>query len=144
MGYILNRERLRIVERNERGSVVYRKRYKRGDEVDTDHIDDARVQNFLDTGVLVESEDDLDEPESAGATSPTGGPFGAATTGSGEGQGVEEGSDDGEGSDDEHDVDQYDAMDYGELQQAAKSRNLNAGGSAEDLRTRLREADSDE
>ena len=157
MGHILNRERLRVVERNERGAVTYRKRYKKGDEVDTSHIDDARVQNFLDTGVLVESEDDLSEPESATATSPTGGPFGAATThsdatGVPEDDQVEEGTDDSgefddeaddpnaDLADDEHDVDEYDSMDYAELQQAAKAKGVSASGSAVDLRNRLRNA----
>lgn len=38
--------------------------------------------------------------------------------------------------------DGYDAMSYPELQQAAKARDLNAGGSADDLKTRLRDADA--
>lgn len=55
----LNREAMRVVEKNDRGLVTYRKRYKFGDEVDTDHIDDVQVENLTKSGVLVESEDDL-------------------------------------------------------------------------------------
>lgn len=39
-------------------------------------------------------------------------------------------------------ADQYSAMEYAELQQTAKGRELNAGGSADDIRARLREADA--
>lgn len=38
--------------------------------------------------------------------------------------------------------DQYKTMEYAELQQAAKARELNAGGSADQLKARLREADA--
>lgn len=38
--------------------------------------------------------------------------------------------------------DAYKSMEYAELQQAAKARELNAGGSADQLKARLREADA--
>lgn len=38
--------------------------------------------------------------------------------------------------------DQYAGMEYAELQQTAKGRDLSAGGSADEIRARLREADS--
>lgn len=136
MAYLLNREALRVVRRDDRGRVVYRKRYKKGDEVDTSQMEDHRVEHFVEKGVLVQSEDDLSGTESAGATSPATGPFGAATREATEGPEAE-----GQTGGEPHDVDQYDSMDYSELQQAAKQRNLNAGGSAEDLRNRLREDD---
>jgi hypothetical protein len=41
----------------------------------------------------------------------------------------------------EDDEDQYDAMDFPELRETAKSRELSAGGSADEIRARLREAD---
>jgi hypothetical protein len=37
--------------------------------------------------------------------------------------------------------DQYDTMEFAELREAAKARELNAGGSADEIRARLREAD---
>lgn len=37
--------------------------------------------------------------------------------------------------------DQYDAMEFQELRDAAKDRDINAGGSADEIRARLREAD---
>lgn len=43
--------------------------------------------------------------------------------------------------DDGEPEDQYDAMEFQELRDAAKDREINAGGSADDIRARLREAD---
>lgn len=150
MGHILNREALRVVERNDRGIVTYRKRYTKGDEVDTSHMDEAHVKNLVDSGALVESEGDLSEAESATGTEPTSPPYGASTQGPGDATLSEATSGDGgpdEGNDssdeDEHEVDRYDGMDYSELQAEAKSRGLSAGGSATDLRGRLRDADSE-
>lgn len=37
--------------------------------------------------------------------------------------------------------DKYDVMEFAELREAAKARELNAGGSADEIRARLREAD---
>lgn len=140
MAYLLNREAMRVVERNDRGNVTYRKRYKRGDEVDVSHIDDAQVENLVESGALVQSEDDLSEPESAGATSPVSGPHGAAT---GEAEDHSDLDEDSSSDDEDHDVDQYDSMDYSELQAEAKRRDLSAGGSAQDLRARLRDSDDE-
>jgi hypothetical protein len=39
-------------------------------------------------------------------------------------------------------VDEYSSMDYADLQQEAKGRGINAGGSADDIRARLREDDN--
>lgn len=150
MAHVLNREALRVVERNDRGIVTYRKRYRKGDEVDTSHMDEAHVEALVESGALVASGDDLSEQGSATATEPTSPPFGASTQGPGDATLTEATSGDGgptEGSnasdEDEHEVDRYDAMDYAELQAEAKSRGLNAGGSGTDLRDRLREADSE-
>lgn len=38
--------------------------------------------------------------------------------------------------------DEYDAMEWPELRQAAKDRDLSAGGTADDIKARLREADA--
>lgn len=162
MTYLLNTEAMRVVNRNERGTVTYRKRYKRGDEVDTSKMESEYVEALVAKGTLVQSESDVAEPADAGDTPPTSPPFGAATAPSVPGEdgpdademegteqdtgeeekpeGFEEAT--GEGDDEaEHDVDEYDAMDYADLQQVAKSRDLNAGGSAADLRARLRDDD---
>lgn len=179
MGYRLNREAMRVVEKNDKGSVVYRKRYRKGDEVDTSHMDDGHVQALIESGVLVESEDDVTEAESAGSISPTSGPFGAASahqdgttpaappvepvqqeasetgdpdSGSVAANTLEPTGDDdpaavdnnptGEDEDEVEDVDRYSEMDYPALQKEAKSRNLNAGGSGDEIRARLREDDN--
>lgn len=142
MSYYLNAEALRVVEKNDRGNVTYRQRYKFGDKVDVSHIDDAQVKNLVNAGRLVQSTDELRGAQSAGATSPTGDLVGAGTAPSGEGPEAED--TESPSDEDEHEVDEYDAMDYAELQQEAKSRELNAGGSAQDLRARLREDDESE
>lgn len=160
--YLLNTEAMRVVQRNERGIVTYRKRYKKGDEVDVSRLEEGRLEVFLDKGTLVESQDDLTEYPTATSLAPASGPYGGATGDLTEGPGPEsegpasEGDEVTEGfnpdadadtgtksnpDDDVEDVDQYSDMDYSSLQQAAKQRNLNAGGSAEDLRARLREDD---
>lgn len=43
--------------------------------------------------------------------------------------------------DDNEPGDKYDAMEFAELREAAKERELSAGGSADEIRARLREAD---
>jgi hypothetical protein len=43
---------------------------------------------------------------------------------------------------DDEPEDQYDAMEFAELREAAKARELSAGGTADEIRTRLREADA--
>lgn len=183
MALRLNREALRVVQRNDRGLVTYRKRYKFGDEVDTEKMVPEQVERLKESGALVESEDDLAEPVDAMALPPVSGPFGAATEGSSEtvayGSGdtsttVPVGPDNSDDSTGEPEVDadredttpgtpdegpsvsdgvqpedpdnpplvdQYAEMDYATLQQEAKSRDLSAGGSAEDIRNRLRTAD---
>lgn len=175
MSYFLNTEAMRVVEKNERGSVTYRKRYKRGDKVDVSHMTEERVDLLVDKGTLVESEDDLSEAESAGGLQPHGGPFGAASDGQNgptladveeaeETVAPDEGSvaantlepsnpeskiepsadPTPQGEDDEvEDVDVYSDMDYADLQDAAKKRDLRyVGVSAEDLRASLRESDN--
>lgn len=82
MSYRLNTERMRVVQRNERGNVTYRKSYNFGDEVDTDRLEEGRLEALVEDGVLVSSEDDLSEAEDAGGIAPTSPPFGAATAAS--------------------------------------------------------------
>lgn len=155
MAYYLNRERMRVVERNDRGNVSYRKKYVFGDEVDTSKIDDAQVESLVNSGALVEDRDNLKRRREGNVPFPGSQVAGAATAPSADHSehfDVED-EDDGEtdpstaqtpGEDalQPEEVDDYTSMDYAELQQEAKSRDLNAGGSANDLRARLR-ADDD-
>lgn len=141
--YVLNSEAMRVVERNERGNVTYRKRYRKGDEVDTSHMDEAHVASLVEDGLLVESEDDLSDSVDAGDLAPTSGPFGAATGEPGDATAPEESGTE-QSEDDDALVDEYSSMDYAQLQKAAKDRDLSAGGSADDLRARLRADDADE
>lgn len=192
--YRLNREQFRVATRNDRGSVNYRKRYRRGDVVDVSKIDDDHLKNLIASRALVPFEDDLDEPVDPMDLPPTDGPFGGALVRRPDGTAPGAGTDD-EDYDDEfltevalesngepdeepdgsvaantldaprdpaeeksteqpgeadsslgeeggievEAVDKYTEMDYATLQKEAKSANLNAGGTAEDLRQRLRE-----
>lgn len=170
MVYILNTGAMRVVEKNDKGNVTYRKRYKRGDEVDVDHLEEGRLDVLLAAGTLVESEDDLSEVQDAGSISPVSGPFGAASahqdgttpaappvepvqdegsvaantlTPSNPESAIEPPAQtEGEGDDDVEEVDQYSEMDYPTLQKTAKARDLNAGGSGDEIRARLREDDA--
>lgn len=144
MGYILNTEAMRVVTRNERGNVDYRKRYRKGDEVDTSKMDEAHVQNLIERGTLVQSEDDLTEQESATGTSPVSGPYGASTEVTPETEAAAASTPEAQpDSNAVEDVDEYSDMDYASLQREAKERDLSAGGSADDLRARLRADDAD-
>jgi len=164
MAVYLTTQGMRIVETNDRGNLTYQREYVRGDEVDTDHMDPARVDALLESGDLShdnpkdQSSQDNDEARVQAAS--VNGPVGAEAkdaagnpvTPTGEpGAGVDQlntdqdddsEADGGTPDEEEHDVDEYDGMDYAELQQEAKQRELNAGGSAADLRQRLRDADN--
>jgi hypothetical protein len=144
----LNREAMRVVERNDRGAVTYRKRYRLGDEVDVSHIEESHVENLRESGVLVSSKDDV--TGRGGGQSPYPG---SQVTGAATGEAADHSEiadEDDYGPENEQDseqtdgevVDEYSEMDYSELQTAAKSAGLNAGGSADDLRARLREHDA--
>ncbi len=139
--YILKAEATRVVQKNDRGIVTYRKRYKRGDEVDVTKIDETQVQRLVEAGHLVlddgEATDDAAEAlaaEQARATATSSG-AGVADLGS---------TATNEGGDQDEEGDRYDGMSYSDLQAEAKQRTGNGGGSAEDLRERLREADKEE
>lgn len=143
MSYILASEAMRVVEKNDRGGVTYRKRYKRGQEVDVSHIDDAQVESLLASGALVESDSDeaeavqeaTDTPEGSEVTGDTTGDTGEPLSPAALPQNQPEEPDEQE--------DRYDAMSYPDLQREAKERDLNGGGSAEDLRERLRADDAE-
>ena len=125
--YILKAEATRIVVKNDKGIVTFRKRYKRGDVLDHQHIDPAHLQALVDSGrVAVDDGTGTDDAEEEQE--------GPGPDGSGEGSGGDD--------DEESEYDKYDEMSYQDLQAEAKERTGNGGGSAEDLRARLREADA--
>lgn len=148
--YYLNRERFRVVERNDRGNVVYRKMYKFKDEVDVSHIDETHVENLVASGALVQSKDDL-----TGWTGPRGPYPGSQAVGAAGVSAADHSEIDDPGAspeekkaasgsvddDDPEDVDQFSSMDYAELQAAAKAADIPANQSAEDLRAALRAGD---
>lgn len=147
MSLVLNTGAMRVVQRNERGVVTYRKRYRRGDVVDTSKMDSDRVEALKAKGTLVEkSEFDEDQGDtSEAAVQATRGGFADTPTGGpAENAGQVESPDGEDDASDEQTEDAYATMDYAQLQAEAKSRGLNAGGSAEDLRGRLREDDADD
>lgn len=143
--HFLNRERMRVVQRNDRGSVTYRKQYKFGDEVDVSHLDETQVKNLLKSKALVKSKDDL--------TGWTGHTYPGQVTGAALRQGEDHAdiADPGaspeekgevDDDDDPEDVDQFSSMDYGQLQDAAKAASppIPANQSADELRAALRAA----
>lgn len=139
--HILKAEATRIVVKNDRGIVTFRKRYKRGDVLDVEHIDPAHLQRLVDAGHVAlddgEATDDAEEDLAAQyartqAANSTGSVGDLGSTGTQSDQ-----DPDAEG-------DRYDSMSYAELQSEAKQRTGNGGGSADDLRERLREADEED
>lgn len=145
-------EAMRIVEKNDKGNVTYRRRYKTGDVVDTAHIDDARVQALVDDGVLVPKSEYEGGAGAAttyaeGSGDPTGdaavGAAGAGTQGTAE---APTEGDEGEGDGTEADeAPDYADLDYAALKAEIDSRNedrnettaISKQGSADDLRARL-------
>lgn len=149
MAYFLNRERMRVVEKNDRGVVTYRKKYKFGDEVDTDHIEANHVENLVSTGALVESEDDLRERRMGQGPVPGSLVAGAATGPSADHAEIVDNADDYEDGETDAStatspgetpavVTEFDEMDYQELQAAAREADIPANQSAENLRSALR------
>lgn len=141
MGYLLTNNRLRVVRKNAKGVVTYRKRYKKGDRVDVSKLVDGRLDQLLASGTLVD-EDDTAEHDTQ--LDPIGGDErqGDGTEGSDDADEPEGGTDEPVGTgdfiSDTSTPDVYSNMEYADLQKEAKGRGLNAGGSADDLRTRLR------
>lgn len=65
MSYVLNTQRMRVVKVNDRGRVVKRRTFKRGDvvtEEDLAHIE-GRFEALVDSGSLVDEADLADEEE---------------------------------------------------------------------------------
>lgn len=154
MGYILKTERMRLVKKNDRDRVIRRKTFRRGDVLTTDDfeaydVDPDRVDVLIEKGTLVDERDDNTEPEdtsAATAAAVVSGPVGASTSSPNEDLDHSDIAEPDTGGaqvpfdpDNPESVDEYSSMDYAELQQAAKAKGLNGGGSAEDLRARLRE-----
>lgn len=126
MGYRLNTEALRVVQRNERGVVTYRKRYRKGQVVDTSKMEDYRVEALVAAGALVEgdeveSTDDTDEPTEDPAAAGAG-PVPTATAGASEPQYE----------------DDLDETSYSDLQRIAKEETGDGSGNTEALITRIR------
>lgn len=167
MGYRVTREAMRVVQRNERGVVIYRKRYKRGQRVDVARLPEGRLEALVASGALVnEAHDDDDAGEYEDGRGPVGssGLTGAATDGSYDhaddtdlnSPPVDEDADADEDDpdvdpaaagpvedpEDPPTVDQYTEMDYDTLKAEADKRGVSKAGGAEGIRTRLREADA--
>lgn len=119
--YVLTVERIRVLKYDEQRRVTDRQSFNKGDVVEG--IDDYRLKQLLDAGAVAEQGSEDAEQAQGDAGSPA----------------------DGEGQETPVEgQDKYDAMSYSDLQSEAKSRDINAGGSAEDLRERLRAFDEDE
>jgi hypothetical protein len=146
-------EAMRIVEKNERGNVTYRRRYKKGDVIDTDHIDEARVQALVNDGVLVPKDEyDAGDSDAADYHEGSGDPTGDAAVGAA-GVGTQAATGDaGSGEVPVDEIDEaggdgedYSDLDYNALKAEIDRRNegrededkLSKSGSADDLRDRL-------
>lgn len=142
MGYVLNRDVLRVVKRDERGRVTSRKRFLRGDVVEG--LDQVDIDRLTRNDAIVD-EGDYDEPEE-GPTGPSVGPAALSGQMTAEDQGDPD-EPVGEGNeftadDESPEGDEYDSMTAAELQEEAGNRNLSKSGSKADLQARLREDDA--
>lgn len=154
MAYYLTTQGMRIVETNDRGNLTYQREYTYGEEVDTDHMDPARVESLVESGDLSEEDprqaQQQDRSEQAARAAGINGPVGAEAVDAhgtpvtptgvpGEGADLDAEQTDGDGESVE-DVDEYSSMDYSELQSEAKEADppIAANQSAEELRAALR------
>lgn len=129
--YILTTERMRIVQRNERGNVTFRKRYSKGDEVNPDHLEEGRLEALLESGALVEDSEADEVSEQSNQSAPNLDP-----------ETDDEDEDDTDEDDDSSTgPDRYDDMSYADLQAESKSRTGDGSGGAEALKARLRQQD---
>lgn len=119
--YVLKAQATRVVNKNDKGIVTYRKRYKRGDVVDVSYIEPAQVEALVAAGHLVLDDGSAapDAEEEAGAT---------GTPDDAEGQGDAE---------DEAEAEDFNSYDYPTLQRLAKERTGDGSGGKQDLIDRL-------
>lgn len=142
--YVVLADGQSMFEFNERGDMTHKARFKKGDTVS---LTEGQAAGLLRHGGIREAGEaprDADGPdEGAGTTEAVGGsgetftdedlPF--------DEDGVKDLDDDGNIVEDEDD--DYESMEYGDLQALAKSRTGNGGGSKADLIERLRKHDSE-
>lgn len=139
MGYVLAVSRYLNITKNKAGKVLRKERLSRGDSVD--HLSEEQLDRLLSLGAI-RDEDDVPEPvENTEQEHPgqDGGEDSEGQDGAGDGQDEDEG---GEGG--EPEPDEFEDMDYPSLQQAAKARDLNAGGSADEIRARIRQHEAEQ
>lgn len=111
--YVLVADGTTVFDFNERGDLIFKKRYNKGDVVP---LTEGQAAGLLRHGSVVKPEDaTADTADDAGAPAPD--------------------------ASDEVD-DGYDEMSYPVLQRLAKERTGNGGGSTEELIERLREHDA--
>lgn len=136
-----------VFEFNDRGNMVHKKRYRKGDMVP---LREDQAQALLRHGAIRDPEEATEDAEDTGAV-PVATEGTEGQSGTDEDSGIFNLDDDGkiagkvddEGDDDDEDSDapDYEAMDYPELQALAKARTGNGGGSKADLIERLRAHD---
>jgi TATA-binding protein-associated factor Taf7 len=139
--HILLAEATRIVVKNDKGIVTFRKRYKRGDVLDVEHIDPAHLQKLIDSGHVTDGTEEVTDDADADLAADAARVRAAGSTGGTGDLGTSSTQSD---QDEDAEGDRYDGMSYADLQAEAKQRTGNGGGSAEDLRERLREADAED
>lgn len=145
---ILTTGSMRVVKRNERGVVVSRKRYSRGDEVTKDVVGEERYEALIANGNLVEGDLAESGVNAVNLTTTTVASGGSQVTQPPRGPGGDVSHADA-GGDPEDDIeadpnsggDRYDGMTYPALQQEAKARTGDGTGGAEALKARLRSQD---
>lgn len=129
MGYTLAVAALRRVEHDDRGRIVSRTRYVKGDVIEG--LSEADVNRLLTAGAI--TDDSVVEPAAPSAPDTDEGQEdghdGSEATGDDDGDEDEGGDEDGDDLDD---------LDYSALQDRAKEAGIAANQSAADLRAALR------
>lgn len=143
MGYLLKVKRYTSLRQNADGRILGKRRFVRGDDVSG--LPERELERLIDLDAVVD-EDEVEEAESEETPTedPEEEPEGESTPETPEGQGTPE-TDQGDGTEEgggekpqsEDAPETYEEFEYADLQQEAKRRELNAGGSAADLRERL-------
>lgn len=130
MGYVLTTEAMRVVTKNDRGVVNYRKRYRKGDVVDTSKMDEDRVASLVASGALVDEND----TEAQEDQEPTGDPVHQPATPT-----PTEGSVGSDGTDGDvgEPIPDLDNMSYQDLKALAAEKDLDTSGNTEALHSRL-------
>lgn len=137
MGYVLATEGMRVITRNERGSITKRKKFRRGDEVTRADLEqyEGRFDALVESGALVQSLDDVETVDPSDPAFSGGAGNANATTPTEDLGNSADADEDAEGDQE----DGLDGMSYTDLQKVAKEETGDGSGSKADLIERIRD-----